>query len=119
MWDHKTFSSDDFPAILAMTREQYGVDNDISNEDFLQHQYFENPAGDALIDLAVDAENGALAGQYVVWPMRFSIFGEPRQCTNSLNTLTGKRYRGYGIFFELAEEVYLSDIDCGQAICFG
>ena len=32
-----------------MTQEQYGPENDISNQAFLQHQYFENPAGDALI----------------------------------------------------------------------
>lgn len=119
MWDHKTFSPDDFPAILEMTREQYGPENDISNREFLQHQYFENPAGDALVDLAVDAEGGALAGQYVVWPMRFSIFGELRQCTNSLNTLTGKRYRGKGIFIGLAEEVYRKEAECGHAFCYG
>lgn len=119
MWNHKFFSIDDFPAILAMTREQYGPENDISNLDFLQHQYFENPGGDALIDLAVDAENGALAGQYVVWPMWFSIFGEPRQCTNSLNTLTGKRYRGKGIFIGLAEEIYHRETEYGHAFCYG
>ena len=62
MWSHQTFSANNLSAILQMTREQYGPDNDISNEDFLRHQYFENPAGDALIDLAVDVEGGALAG---------------------------------------------------------
>lgn len=119
MWDHKTFSLDDFPAVLTMTREQYGPENDISNQDFLQHQYFENPAGDALIDLAVDAEAGTLAGQYVVWPMRFLVFEEIRQCTNSLNTLTDKRYRGKGIFIGLAEKVYHEEAECGHALCYG
>ena len=119
MWDHKTFSTDDFPAIITMTQEQYGPENDISNQAFLQHQYFENPAGDALIDLAVDAENGALAGQYVVWPMRFWTFGEPKSCAHSLNTLTGKAYRGQGIFTGLADLTYQRETELGHAFCYG
>ena len=119
MWKHKAFSTDDFPAILSMAQEQYGLDNDIANEDFLRYQYFKNPAGDALIDLAVDVQDGALAGQYVVWPMRFLIHGQLRQSSNSLNTLTGKKYRGQGIFTGLAEETYRREEELGHAFCYG
>ena len=119
MWSHQTFLANNLSAILQMTREQYGPDNDISNEDFLRHQYFENPAGDALIDLAVDVEGGALAGQYVVWPMRFRMFGKSVVCSHSLNTLTGKAYRGQGIFTGLARVTYKREADIGHAFCYG
>lgn len=119
MWDHKTFSSDDFPAILTMTREQYGPENDISNREFLQHQYFENPAGDALIDLAVDAENGRLAGQHSVWPMRYLVFGKDMVCGHSLNVLTNQAYRGQGVFSSLAEATFKQQQKLRHAFCYG
>lgn len=119
MWNHKAFSPDDFPAILKMTWEQYGAENDISNEDFLKHQYFENPAGDALIDLAVDAETGTLAGQYVIWPMRFCVGGRCIICANSLNTLTKETYRGQGIFTGLSEITYRHAEKDGYGFCYG
>ena len=93
MWVHKAYTSEYMNQILEMTREHYGPENDISNAEFLQHQYFSNHAGDAIIDLAVDPDDGVLAGQYIVWPMRFSIFGEPSQAVVSLNTLTREKYR--------------------------
>ncbi len=66
MWKPVKYSSNYLSEVLKMTQEQYGPENDISNADFLRHQYFENPAGDAVIDLAVDAESGEFAGQYIV-----------------------------------------------------
>ena len=32
MWNRKAFSENDFPDILRMTQEQYGPENDISNQ---------------------------------------------------------------------------------------
>ena len=119
MWKSVWFSYAKLHEIIAMTQRQYGPDNDIANEDFLRYQYFKNPAGDALIDLAVDVQDGALAGQYVVWPMRFLIHGQLRQSSNSLNTLTGKKYRGQGIFTGLAEETYRREEELGHAFCYG
>lgn len=119
MWKHMQYSSDYLSEILKMTREEYGPENDISNLDFLEHQYFENPAGDAVIDLAVDTQSGALAGQYLVCPMRFRVGGETVACVNSLNTLTGKAYRGQGIFVGLAESTYQRGMEMGYKFCYG
>ncbi len=119
MWKHVKYSPDYLSEILKMTQEQYGHENDISNADFLRHQYFENPAGDAVIDLAVDVESGELAGQYIVRPMRFCVGGETVYCSNSLNTLTGKVYRGQGIFVGLAEKTYQREMEIGHKFCYG
>ena len=119
MWVHKAYTPEYMDQILEMTQEHYGSENDISNLEFLQHQYFGNYAGDALIDLAVDPEDGKLAGQYVVWPIRFSVFEKPSQAVISLNTLTREKYRGQGIFTKLAEGVYQRAADTGYAFCCG
>lgn len=119
MWKHKNFDMKYFQQMLSMTREQYGEENDISNKEFLLHQYFENPAGDALISLAVNEETNELAGQYVVWPMRFEVFGEKRKCACSLNTLTRKEYRGQKIFTKLAEITYQVATEQSNLLCYG
>lgn len=55
MWEHIPYAQEHFNEMLAMTQEYYGIENDISQRDFVVHEYFENPAGGALIDLAWDA----------------------------------------------------------------
>lgn len=119
MWKPKNFEWKYFPQMLSMSKEQYGAENDIANEEFLRHQYFDNPAGDALINLAVNDENGELAGQYVVWPMRFLVFGKQYICAHALNILTHHAYRGKQIFSRLGEITCQQEQECGHAYCYG
>ena len=119
MWKHHKFSDEYFSQIITMTKEQYGENNDIAHEDFLHYQYFKNPAGDAIIDLAVNEETGEIAGQYIVLPMRFEVFGEKRKCVCSLNTLTRKEYRGQKIFTKLAEISYRTAGIKHNLLCYG
>lgn len=106
MWEPKAYDHSYFNSIIDMSIDNYGPDNDICDPAFLKHQYFENPAGDALIELAIDPRNGNLAGQYVVQPQIMHICGENKKCVLSLNTLTHKNYRGQRIFVGLAEKTY-------------
>lgn len=119
MWKPITYSNEHLLEMLKMTRENYGADNDITKRDFIEHQYFENPAGDAVIDLAWDDHKQQLAGQYVVWPMRFWVQNKLQLCAHSLNTLTRTDYRGQGIFTGLAERTYAREITLGHGFCYG
>lgn len=120
MWKAIEYSAEHFDEMVEMAREQYGEENDIANADFLQHQYFENPAGNALLELAWDEENGTLAGQYVAWPMRYLINGiSSVRCMHALNILTREKYRGQGIFPGLAERVYTHAEQEGILFCYG
>lgn len=69
------------------------ADNNICDKSLLERQYFENPAGDALIELAADKKIGVLAGQYVVNPAQFRAFDGEVNCVLSLNALTHEAYR--------------------------
>ncbi|RHC43828.1 MAG: GNAT family N-acetyltransferase [Oscillospiraceae bacterium] len=119
MWEPRTYDPSRFDDILEMSIENYGKENDICDPAFLKHQYFENPAGDALIELAVDPENGTLAGQYVVQPAKIRVFGKDEKCVISLNTLTRKAYRGQKIFVRLAERTYERAAREGYALVYG
>lgn len=119
MWVEREFSQEYMDEMLQMAGEQYGAENETTNREFIQHQYFENPAGEAIISLAIDEENQTVAGQYVICPMRFSVDQEAQPCVNSLNTLTRKEYRKQGIFTGLAEVAYQRAAEKGYTFCYG
>lgn len=119
MWEPRTYDSSRFDDMIDMSLEYFGPDNDVCNVDFAKHQYFHNPFGDALIELAVDPENEVLAGQYVVQPKRFRCFGKETPCVLSFNTLTREAYRGQKIFIKLAERTYNRAADEGYAFVYG
>ena len=54
MWNAIEYDNCYLGEMLQMTVEQYGSENDIADQNFLMHEYFENPAGDAVISLAYD-----------------------------------------------------------------
>ena len=119
MWEARTYDSSRFDDMIDMSLEYFGPENDVCNVEFARHQYFRNPAGDALIELAVDPENEMLAGQYVVQPQKFRYFGENTSCVLSFNTLTREAYRGQKIFVKLAERTYERAAAEGFAFVYG
>lgn len=106
MWEPKTYDNSYFDDIMEMSLENFGPENDVSDSEFAKYQYFRNPIGDALIELAIDPENNTVAGQYIVQPKKFRCFGKETNCVLSFNTLTREAYRGQKIFVKLAERTY-------------
>lgn len=52
MWRLPDYTAEHFGDVLAMTRENYGLNIDIFKEDFITYQYFHDQYGDAAIQLA-------------------------------------------------------------------
>ncbi len=119
MWEHKTYNASRFDDMIEMSIENYGAENDICDPKFIRHQYFKNPAGDALIEFAVDSENDMLAGQYVVMPAKIRVFGRDQKCVISMNTLTREKYRGQKIFTKLAELTFTRAVNEGYEFVYG
>lgn len=103
-WKIDQYKNENLVEMIEITKENYG-EIEISDEKFLQWQYFNNPAGKALIKLAKSDDN-EVVGQYVIIPMKIKVNEEIVDSTLSLNTLTRKDYRGKGIFTGLADAVY-------------
>lgn len=106
MWNIIDYQNKYFQEMLEMTIEYYGADNDISNCDFIRHEYFLNPVGEAFVKLAYDIEKHCMAGQYIVIPRDYVVNGRLYKGVLSLNTLTREAYRGQQVFTKLAEAVY-------------
>lgn len=120
MWEVVHYKEVYFSFILHLAEENYGADNDTANGAFIAHEYFENPSGNALIDVALDTEKNRLGGLYAVVPTVLSINGVSTKCVLSLNTLTHEDYRGQGVFTTLAEHVYQRAFDeAGCQLCYG
>lgn len=119
MWEHKTYTGNDFDAVMEMGLENYGPENDVSDAGFIRHQYFENPVGDALVELAVDPNNNVLAGQYVALPRKFRFFGTEIQSILGCNVLTREAYRRQKIFVKLTERICQRAAKEGFAFLYG
>lgn len=119
MWEIIDYSEEHFKEMIEMTTAYYGKENDISNEDFIRHEYFKNPAGEPYVKFAYDFENGRMAGQYIVLPRIYSINNNLYPSVLSLNTLTREEYRGQKVFTKLAEAAYDDCKNKGVKFCFG
>lgn len=119
MWKNISYTPEYLNNMVEMTIENYGPDESISNKEFVYHEYFNNPAGNALIELALDEEKMVLAGQYVVNPKLISVDGTVIPAILSLNTLTREAYRGQKIFTSLAESTYKRAEQEGYVFCYG
>lgn len=108
---------EDLSELVALAQVEYG-DSEMTNPDYLEWQYVNNPAGAAVIVVSRD-EGGQLAGQYVVIPMRFLFRGEVLKGSLSLNTLTHPEYRGRGLFTQMAKETYRICAELGLSITLG
>jgi GNAT superfamily N-acetyltransferase len=118
MWVSVRYRPEDLAEAALMAREHYG-ESWISDPGFLRWQYEANPVGAAIARLARDQDNGRLAGQYLVIPMRFEVDGREVRGVLSLNTLTREAYRGQGVFTGLARATYEDCRSQGFVFCYG
>lgn len=118
MWESKEYSSEKANDMKEMIEEQYG-NIEIAHEEFLQHQYFRNPAGNAFIKLAYDTAKGVLAGQYITIPIDIRVQGGDYRGLLSLNTLTRESYRGQQIFTSLADSMFQECKNTDIQFCYG
>lgn len=114
----KTYDKAYFKKMLDLTKSVYEKNNDICDENFINHEYFNNPCGDASVTFAIDTENDNLMGQYVIIPINMRCFGNVNQQYLSLNTITNEKYRGKGVFTKLACANY-NLISEKSDICYG
>lgn len=121
-WESVTVNREDSDLIQKMAEMaelHYGAKDDIAHAEYLAHEYFHDPAGDALIEIAWDREKNRAAGQYIAIPIRVRIRGVDSSCLMSVNTLTREEYRGQGIFTGLAAAVYERAAAKGYRLAYG
>lgn len=121
-WESVTVGREDLDILqkmAEMAESHYGLEDDTAHGEYLAHEYFHNPAGDALIEIAWDEEENRAAGQYIAIPMKIRIKGIDSDCLMSVNTLTRKDYRGQGIFTGLAGTVYDRAVSKGYRLAYG
>lgn len=85
--------------------------------DALGWQYFDNPTGELIVDLAM--AEGRVAAIYAVQPASFLVRGEPRLAAQSVDTLVDGHFRGRGLFTATAESVYQRVRDADGAFVYG
>lgn len=117
MWTVCDYSNSDFSGILLLTKEFYG-DIEISDENYIKWEYFENPAGEAIIKVAKN-ETGEIVGQYILISINMRVFGKQLKASLSLNTLTKNEYLRQGIFTTTSENAFNTCKTDGYAFTYG
>ena len=107
MWKQVEVVDDTFlPDIVRLTTEYYGSQNDISRKKYLQHEYFCNPAGRVILQIAYDEDEGAVVGQVAAVPIIIKIKDKEYKCLMVGNVLTSDACRRQGVFKTLGSGVY-------------
>ena len=119
MWKYVKYEDKYLGEMINMTIENYGLEESISHLEFVSHEYFKNPSGNAIVELAFDEEKDVIAGQYVINPHKFKVYDEIINSVLSLNTLTREAYRGQRIFTGLAEKSFEKAAEQGFGFCYG
>lgn len=77
---------------------------EISENKYLEWEYFQNPDGHAIIT-TIETKDIAVS-QFIILPHFFSIDGKIQRGSLSVNTLTHPDYRNRGLFQKLAKETF-------------
>jgi hypothetical protein len=85
----------------------------------LEWQYFRNPTGELIVDLALPLAEDRVAAIYAVLPVFMRIQGERRLAVQSLDTLTDADHRGKGLFVKLAASTFARAAERGAALVYG
>lgn len=87
--------------------------------DDLRWRYPLNPTGHVVVDFAVDDASGELAAAYCVFPADFKLGADRALAVQSLDTLTDERFRGRGLFRQLATSTYDRLTSLDAALVYG
>jgi hypothetical protein len=88
---------------MAELAQKYYGDVEIAHEDFLDWQYYQNPHGKVIGNVARESSGNVIA-QYVLTPKFAWYNGQMLKGSHIPNTLTLPEYAGKGIFTSLAKK---------------
>ena len=105
---------------LVQLRNSFNANESPRTLERLRWQYFDMPRKDLYVDFAVTRlDDPPIAAAYCVIPLAARIRGVPSKIVQSIDTLTDARYRGRGLFVQLAESVYSRCEADGNVLVFG
>lgn len=97
------FVGQDLLPLIKLNQSTYNG-REISENKYLEWEYFQNPDGTAVIT-TIEAVNNVVS-QFIILPHFFSINGKIQKGSLSVNTLTHPDYRKRGLFEKLAKETF-------------
>ena len=103
-WFVSDFNMSEIDKLVKLIKSEYsGI---VSSRRYIKWQYYDNPAGKAIIKIAKNIRD-EIIGIYAVIPYLYIKNQKEILGSLSVNTLTHKDYRGLGIFQTLAKEVFV------------
>ena len=103
-WISITAKKEHTIAIAKMTETHYGEKDDIAQAEYLEYEYFNNPDGDAIAQIAWNEQKQKVYGQEVLIPRQIKIDNRLIKVLMSGHTITEENHRGQGIFSTLGRD---------------
>lgn len=97
----------------------FASNGDVKDPRLLAWQYRDNPVGQVYVDLAIERDTGHVGAVYATFPVEMQVAGHRVIGVQSLDTLTGERHRGKGLFTQLAAAVYDRCRESGVGLVYG
>lgn len=103
-WVSISATKEHVTAIAQMAESHYGAQDDTAQPEYLMYEYFNNPDGDAIAQIAWNEIEQEACGQESFIPKYVKIGNCTVRALMSVNTITREKYRGQGIFTTLGRD---------------
>lgn len=103
-WISITATKEHIDAIAKMAETHYGSKDDTAQAEYLLYEYFNNPDGDAIAQIAWNEKKHEVCGQETLIPKKIKVANYELKALMSVNTITMEEYRGQGIFTTLGQD---------------
>jgi L-amino acid N-acyltransferase YncA len=97
--------------ILALNRMEYGPTDNLATLDDFDWRYAQNPAGQAIISVVRDCDNGSVVGFIWIVPIGIRVSGEDWLGATGTNLLIHPDYRGTSAYAKLMRRFRQAFID--------
>ena len=104
-WTSIRASQKELTKIGELAASHYGLEDDTAHAEYLASEYYQNPDGDALVQIAWNDEKEEAGGQFAVIPRKIKVGARTVLTLKSVNTIVKADYRGQGVFTALARDV--------------
>lgn len=112
-WRSIAANREHLEAIASLARSHYGDSDDTAQAEYLLHEYFENPDGDAIVQIAWNDDKQEAGGQEALVPKQVKLGSRTVMDLMSVNTITRADYQGQGVFTTLGRDALRSAEEAG------
>ena len=118
-WIVEDLTRERVPAAAEMYCSHYGPEDDIADPEYLDYEYYQNPAGPTLGELAWNEAKQEAAGGYALVAVELRIGGKDDIGFHGPNSMTRAEYRKQGVYASVLRRAVERGEDGKHCLIYG